>query len=212
MMDFLKPPTDNLYKFMTIMGLILFLVSVTYPSWLAHRTMRAAYEANRDYELLLLDVEKFKKKSDDFEREYNRQVSERPAVESELTDLEKQASNLSKLSSSRQSAFIARLGQLRVKLRENQEKAQETKNASDEAALEAQKKRIELSYKLNVGIWEGRAALVCIVLGGIGGIAGVLLCVFGFNLWSLRVQVYQDAILRKQAELESGSKADPAGS
>ena len=43
----------------------------------------------------------------------------------------------------------------------------------------------------------------------IGAVVGLLLGILGFNAWSLRVEVYHDAILRKQAALESeGEEAD----
>jgi hypothetical protein len=55
-MDFLKPPTDNLYKFVPIPGLLLVLVSLTYPPWLSYRLNISIYELEKDTKILELEV------------------------------------------------------------------------------------------------------------------------------------------------------------
>jgi len=62
---------------------------------------------------------------------------------------------------------------------------------------------IAIKYKVEATIWDTRSAWAIAILALFTSVGGVLLGVKGFNLWSLRVQVYQDAILRKQAALET---------
>src|SRR6185295_11203044 len=38
MLDLIKPPTDNLYKFAAIFGLVLFVVGFVFPPWLFHQS------------------------------------------------------------------------------------------------------------------------------------------------------------------------------
>ena len=211
MIEFLKPPTDNLYKFMCICGLILFLVSATYPFVLAHRLAMAYYDAKRDYDLLDIDREAQEEKGEALKEEIDRQLSEQPIVEAKLSNLEQQIGDGSKLTPKQGSRIAAELEQQRAQLDENRKKVNELRNAAFTASRDVRKKSVELRYKLRVTLREGAAAITVATLGLIGSIAGLALCFFGFNLWSLRVQVYQDAILRKQAEaIEPNDPSKPS--
>ncbi len=58
-MEFLKPPTDSLYKFLALSGLILFLVSITWPPWLLNKLVLSQYEVERDQQILKAEVNHF---------------------------------------------------------------------------------------------------------------------------------------------------------
>jgi hypothetical protein len=85
---------------MTMFGLILFLISVTYPPWLVHTTTLAIYEARRDHEILKMEVAEANKQEEKLNQELDRQRRERPLVESQFADLERRAGDGSHLSRS----------------------------------------------------------------------------------------------------------------
>ena len=81
--------------------------------------------------------------------------------------------------------------------------------AITETMATQRKKLIEVKYKNEAALWESRSGKVISILALIGAAVGLFIGRKGFNLWSLRVQVFQDAILRKQAALESEGKEEP---
>lgn len=44
-------PTDNLYKFMSIVGMIIFLFAITVPEWFRRKNTFQAFEIRRDHEI-----------------------------------------------------------------------------------------------------------------------------------------------------------------
>jgi cell division protein FtsB len=203
--DFLKAPTDNLYKFMCITGLILLLVSATYPPWVANKLTLASYENERDYELLKIDVEDFTRRSGDLHRKYESLHAEHRDLSQQLDNLEEKIKE-SKAHPSRKKddavvAEIIRLKEIQSQLEEKGRQLEEASQADRETSSALQKKSIELIYKSKAILWQSRTAKIMFLLALLGAIAGVIIGRLGFNAWSLRVQVYQDAILKKQADL-----------
>jgi hypothetical protein len=196
--DLLKPPTDNLYKFMCICGLILFLISSTYPPWLVHRTTLASYEAERDSQLLDLDLAESKRRSKAFQDEIAKEDEENLAIDAKLESAQERF-NSKQLSRSERESILAELQRMKTALSERRKKRTELLNAFTELAANIQAKNVELHYKTRVILWEIWYGRVAIILCLLGCALGLMLGRKGFNLWSLRVQVYQDAILKKQA-------------
>jgi len=208
--DFLKPPTDNLYKFMCICGLILFLVSLTYPPWLLHRTTLASYDAQRDSELLDLELEESKRREKAFETQLAEEDKENPRIDAKIAAANEQLKR-KRLSPSERSNILAELKEMLPALDERAKRRTALLNAFKETSTNIQTKSVELRYKTRIvllELWLSRCALIMCV---IGCLLGLLIGRKGFNLWSLRVQVYQDAILKKQAaiETESGTTDQP---
>jgi cell division protein FtsB len=202
MIEFLKPPTDNLYKFMCICGLILFLVSVTYPTWLLNKLVHSYYENRRDSEVLRVDVDSHQWRGELLSRQQDALGTEYDAITRRVDRLKQRAAT----QSSRQSAITEKeLAQLTEAESKLDEKNREILKAALEGFAIANthlEKQIELNYRLKAAQWEVRSSIAISILGILGAGAGALLCRQGFNLWSLRVQVFQDAILRKQAAQE----------
>jgi len=201
--DFLKPPTDNLYKFMCIVGLILFLVSVTYPPWLLHRSTLALLEAQRDSELLQLEADDETNKHQAFMKQAKDEIAEGDVQISRLKAISEQGQNKSRLSTSERTAINREIEAMEAKHLQSIQKREELYKAAQDAALEVQKHSAALRYKTRIITWESWYGRIAMVLCIAGLILGAVLGRKGFNLWSLRVQVYQDAILKKQAEQET---------
>lgn len=206
MIDFLKPPTDNLYKFMTLSGLILLLFSLSYPPWLLNKTKLAIYDAQRDLEILEMEQEADKTKYDEFNRQAAEMLADRELVERQLDALEKRIK--SSKSANDDAAVVAEFKRLQTLFEEKKRRHSEIENATNEMSRSFKRKSIELTYKLRVLEWESRTVVTVGILALLGTVGGFLLGVRGFNLWSLRVQVFQDAILKKQAVLETETKEE----
>jgi hypothetical protein len=197
--DFLKSPTDNLYKFMTLSGLVLLLISVTYLPWLLHKAVLATYDARKDYEILEMEIAEEKKKYEALDRELDRQISERPIIENNMTAMQT-LTEKKQLSPSELSVIRSQLSDVKALLDENEKRQSQLTEAASVASQSVKRKGIELDYKLRIAEWETRNGRILTVLSLLGSVIGGLIAVKGFNAWSLRVQVYQDAILKKQAE------------
>ena len=209
--EFLKPPTDNLYKFMTIVGLILFLISISYPPWLYHRSQMAVFDAERDAELLQLERDDLNEKYRRVVEAINRETDEYNAQSDRIKELTKQTRD-DKLSAKQRTAMTQEIAEMHAKNDANEKQRNSLNQVADEAADKVKKNDVELKYKLRINIWEswyGRIAmLVCLL----GSVVGLIIGRKGFNLWSLRVQVYQDAILIKEAEVIENPQKKPEGS
>lgn len=213
MMDFLKPPTDNLYKFVAMSGLVLFLVSMTYPPWLSYRFSSSIFELEKDTKILELEIEAEETRRTDFKAELD-------AITADGDNTLKEVENLKRLLESQPSrAQKRRLIPERVALEqkykllkaqvEESKKGFNEKRATFMASSDAlRRKQIELKSRLDLAKWaHGQLKLlgwVAIFFAGLGA----FMANAGFIFWYRRVQVYQDAILRKQTALESESKSE----
>ena len=204
-MDFLKPPTDNLYKFVAMSGLLLFLVSMTYPPWLHYRLSSSIFELEKDTKILKLET-----KAEETRRTNFKEALDAIRADSEATG--KEVENLKRLVESQPSrAKVAREQKrrlLQAQVDEIQKRFHEQSAAFTASSDAYEQKLIESQYKLDLVEWTYRqlklldwVALFCVGLGSFMANAG-------FIFWYRRLQVHQDAILRKQAALESQGKSE----
>jgi hypothetical protein len=105
-MDFLKPPTDNLYKFLAMSGLLLFLVSMTYPPWLYYRLNISIYELEKDSKILELEAEAEQTRRKDFKAALD-------VIRADGDDTRKEVENLKRLLQSQPSRAKVALEQKR---------------------------------------------------------------------------------------------------
>jgi hypothetical protein len=94
-----------------------------------------------------------------------------------------------------------------VSLDEKKKREFELRRSLDEVSNNALRKSIENDYKLKIVEWESRNGKLLMVLCLGGLVAGAVIAGRGLILWSLRVQVFQDAILKKQAEATEQQEA-----
>jgi hypothetical protein len=118
---------------------------------------------------------------------------------SRLKTISEQGQNKPRLSISERTAINREIEAMEAKHLQSNRKREELYKATQNAALEVQKHSAELRYKTRVIAWESWYGRIVMVLCIAGLVLGAILGRKGFNLWSLRVQVYQDAILKSQA-------------
>jgi hypothetical protein len=214
-MDFLKPPTDNLYKFLAMSGLLLLLVCQTYPPWLSYRLSISMFELDKDIKVEELEIKAEETRGKDFKAELD-------VSQADADDLLKESENLKRLVESQPShaqkrrLVKERVGPLEKKSRLLQARVEEIKKGFPEkrAAFTASsdaiaQKLIEVEYKHDLIKWELRQLKLLGWVANFGAGLGALMATWGFRLWYRRVQVYQDAILRKQAAaLESERESE----
>ncbi len=71
MLNFLTPPTDNLYKFVAITGLLLIFVSIFYPIFLDIQINEKILEIEKDSKIVTIEATKLDRESNDMQRKTN---------------------------------------------------------------------------------------------------------------------------------------------
>jgi hypothetical protein len=173
------PPTDNLYKFLALTGLIITGISIIYPSIQL-----------QEIQMQMVDVE-----------------IDSGSSESALKELEAMVSNLEKRVSARELVFV--LGKSRkeeasrssskeldTRIREFNNKLQETKKLLDENAKRTAE-NLRRSRKLKI---RGQWLSILHAYSIIGTVSGLIMSGVGFTLWYRRVQVFLD----KKAKMQIG--------
>jgi len=201
--DFLKPPTDNLYKFMCISGLILVLLSLTLPAWLLNKVRYSYLENKRDLEILQVDSEMANDQSEILTGQVETLNKDREYLLKQMESLRSEVASKSPLNRADNLIVEEQLANLKGVQGELEKKDQEWLEkmmAVLSTKAEQRKKLLEIKYKNEAALWDSRNGIAISVLALFTGAFGFWIGRKGFNLWSLRVQVYQDAILKKQAE------------
>jgi hypothetical protein len=229
-------PTDSLYKFVAIFGIIL----VGFGLWLperfvaAHNQQREAYKA---LQLAKIRVDRkkaqsdrvsaeFTKKSDAFREKLKASMAETAALRDKLKPLTAELEQINTNPSTSEDVKRLKGDVKRVEAIMRREEAIKTemqpfqtkiaKNIAEQAALTEEFKPLqaqleEVSDNLQAGNiefenhiqaikelneqagWWFEIAAACLLVG-------IVMIVAGFWLWSVRVQVFQDAILRREAQ------------
>jgi hypothetical protein len=183
-MNFPQLPTDNLYKFMALVGVIVLLSSFVFPSYHMFEIERQQVIARAEFEVLKAKNDLLNSESAelDLEREHLK-------LDMERAKKGKASQESSKEIESRSQNLRDRYAEIRAKRHDI---------LANSALIGGKLEEIERLLK-----WMGHY----IVAMAVGGLVGVLLISSGFRLWYDRVQVYQDALLRKQVN-ENSAKSE----
>lgn len=188
-MEILKPPTDNLYKFLALSGLLLSVFSIVYPAHLYMEIDKDMLILDRDIELLNIGI-----------RELNDKVKDFKSSDSEMEELLKKADEMVEkmvTNTSKQSITTAEESLAEVKKSIGmfmKEQKQFWKISGSH-----QKNLAEIGYKLKLIKFYSNSAKLITGFAIIGLLLGLIMTVSGFTLWYCRSQKYQDQILQKQA-------------
>jgi len=184
MLNFLIPPTDNLYKFIAITGLLFIFASFFYPTILNIKINERILESEKDIEIAKIESAKLEREAGEIELKLN----------IEQKDVETFKENKNIVSPKQLEAEVSDLEQLR----------KQTKEATDIAA-EQLKKNIEIEYNNKLtkfyNDYFGLASNIALS----GEILGFVLMILGFGLWYQKVQKYQDLVLLKEAKENQNS-------
>lgn len=196
-MDLLTPPTDNLYKFQAIAGLLLILVSVTYPPWLYHKAIMAYLAAEHEKVQLQTQATFAQSRRDTLERRRQTLLDDPDKLKQSIHDLE---SKQQETSDSARSNVTAEIDRLRTRWQEVVRTREALVDASDELLLSLQLKAVQIQHQQQVSEAEMSMSQKIMYCGFGGVILGLILTFSGFRNWHRRVQVFQDAALKNQSK------------
>ena len=199
-MEYLKAPTDNLYKFIAIAGAALIAVCVIQTTTQLAEISQQSFQIAKDTAILKVEAESLNERFKASGKEHERLFPEQHTPEKKTTpsdrDSEIQQKNevvLDSASEKMQSSAerVARIGRLEAFRQEN------------DAILDLAFQRLLSAAVLDVQgqrIRELASAFVTWVRIGVFTVGiGILMMILGFCLWYSRVQVFQDRLLQKQA-------------
>jgi hypothetical protein len=209
MFDVLKPPTDNLYKFLALTGLLLLIISVVLPGYALFSLELKRLEALKELNLTKAEIEKSKILQSESE-------SAKHLVDA--ANLQVQAAQL------RGESLTKKKHLSRQELKELKQRVDEVEKAmnnlrdatktfqSKSEALGKQVAIVELrtvdnEYQGEVLESINLALFFLKFLLFVGIIAGGLIAMVGFGLWYRKVQVFEDIILKLTATEMSSKEA-----
>lgn len=189
-----KPPTDNLYKFMTVLGLSLLMVSTYAVYSNVFEYERAMSSLSFDVNLLGEDKAALK--------------AEALSQEANTEQIGKQTARLSKTAADLRRSRTASERDIENVLAETsalQERLSQSKNIVEEIGTkdsDLRAKARELRRRLNSMDSERDHTFTILKLGALGQGAGIFLSYMGVFLWYRRVQRHLDRRLESSNALQ----------
>jgi len=190
MMDLLKPPTDNLYKFMTVGGIVLTVVGVIFPPMFFQQTAMEylAHLHGRDE---LKVHEKFtKERLETLELRKQQTADEKNKLQQRLNQL---------TSGSRVSGNSGEIDKLESRIKETDRQLESIADASYQANLDLGLKEAQTKYEETVSINRRRDSRYFMVIGWVVALIGLYFSIIGFRRWHKRLQQFQDRMVENEA-------------
>ena len=208
MLDLIKPPTDNLYKFQALVGLLLVLVSITYPVWLFRQALLLYFAAINEESQLQIQAEYVQERQNLLQSQMSSMLDDPDQLKKlkeTIDDLENQW--LLATPSPKRNALSSEIDRLRKRRQDSLQSRTALLEESQKLTSELRSKKEQLTYQQSVSKTELRMSRFMFVIGVVGFVAGVLITLRGFSNWRKRVQVYEDQILAREAEKSPSSTA-----
>ncbi len=161
------PPTDNLYKFWGLAGLIIAILSVFWPFSMLTDLSTKIFDTRLEVQKLEIVVASTRSKVDEYREKavlLRARSSNSPPDATTVDELIKEGSDLEHAAT-----------ELRIRL----------------AELSSASAKIE---------FLGSISDMAIRFMWIGGSGGIVIMFWGFGFWYTRVQVFQDKILKREAD------------
>lgn len=188
MIDLIKPPTDNLYKFAALFGLVLFVVGFVFPPWLF-------YQSSLEYLKSLAGDDELAVHKKFTEERNNILEARKEQVKLELDNLQKRLDNLA----SSKSNVSDEINRLESAIKDAKKQAETLEDTALESKLNLELKTAQARQQRTLGVNETRNSRLVMVVGWVIAFIGLLIAFAGFIIWYKRVQVRQDEILEMEA-------------
>ncbi len=195
-------PTDNLYKFVALFGLVLFIFGFYFPQEKFARAFAQLREAKKAQKLAKIRIDRKKAQNEDALNHVQSTMDELKKNQKLLLDAEAalKAKQPSQALESEYKALTEQVRQHNAKVEKNGEEIEKGEaqvvEISDEMSIALVNAEADLDAvnqsKWRV-IWWSIMSIGCLIIGSI-------MMLHGFHQWYARVQVHQDMILRKQAD------------
>jgi hypothetical protein len=199
--ELIKPPTDNLYKFHALVGLLLVLVSITYPVWLYHQALLLYFAARNEESQLQIQAEYVQERRNLLQSQMSSMLDDPDRLKTlkkVIDDLENQW--LLATPSPKRDALSSEIDRLRKRWQDALQSRTALVEESQKLMSDLRSKREQLAQQQSISKTELRMSRFMLVIGVVGFVTGVLITLRGFSKWSKRVQVYQDLTLKREAD------------
>lgn len=179
-MSLLSLPTDNLYKFMALAGIIVFIISLM--------PFNKYYESRLEKIQLAGEIKTVRAEIDNYERKLNNILEVSKLAQTDIENLERQRKeikHMDKRTFSKHLLFEEEMNKFSDNLFELTIKEYDN-------SLIIETKVIELHTRENRQRYIDKTIKTLFVLSILGFIIGVLLTIIGFILWYKKCQIYLD--------------------
>ena len=185
--DLIKPPTDNLYKFLAMFGTIVFLVGFIFPPMMF-------YQSSLEF-LKSLGGDKELAVHEEFAVQRKRSFEERKRqLAAEAADLQNRLARVKNDTTS-----SSDIEKLELAIKDVKKRAEALEDASYEFNLNLKLKAAQVEQQKTLSTNETRNSRFLIGIGWGIGTFGLLIAICGFIMWYKNVQRFEDQILRKEA-------------
>lgn len=197
MFDLLKPPTDNLYKFAAIFGLVLIVVGFIFPPWVFYRSSLEYLKSLAGED----DLTAYRKFAEARSRTLDARTQQ---AKDELDQIQKQHDSLK----------INTIGsteteRLESAIRDAKKRVETLEDASQELTLNLEVKTAQARQQRTFSTNESRNARFLMYLGWSLAAIGGLFSIVGFGFWYWKVQRHLDHILKKEAKSKLTAPPSP---
>ena len=201
MFDLLKPPTDNLYKFIALTGLLVLIISVVLPAYALVTIEMKRLDVVRELNKTSATLEEAK--SLGIEAEAATHDAHAASSQVDAAVARYKAMPKSK-HPSRQEATerLRRLDEIEAatqRLRDTAQKLQSKTEELGKKTAEAHTRSIETDYQNEVLETINLGFVLSKILLLIGSLVGLVIALLGFVLWYRKVQLFEDRVLEKAA-------------
>lgn len=194
MMSLFTPPTDNLYKFLALTGLVFIAVGLAIPAVFFRQTGMEYLAQLRGSQELEVQEEFTNQRLETLKHREQEAIGRR-------TILQKRLDGLNSTSNS------AEVDKLEGLVKEANREIESIADSSKELSLNLALKRAQVNSEETVSVNQRRDSRVLLGIGAIAFLLGLLLSVLGFVLWYRRLQRFQDRETAEKAGARLGFTA-----
>jgi hypothetical protein len=186
--DAIKPPTDSLYKFLAICGLLLFVSSLTTPVWYANKFTEQQLTLLRDAKILNANTKPWQLAADEMRTTSARsQLAAQRYLEALKKAIKKEISE----------------SELKAIGAEADKAGEEFQQAGTTLVLkvtEWEKEYAQVQYQYAMLEHTRDNVHIIFRVASVGAFVGLILMVSGFVFWYKRIQKYEDLLLKNKVE------------
>ncbi|HKR15386.1 MAG TPA: hypothetical protein VJT15_25190 [Pyrinomonadaceae bacterium] len=187
-MSIFTPPTDNLYKFVALSGIVLFLAGFLIPPVFFQETGMEYLKQLRGSDELQVQERFVNQRLETLKLRERQAIDERDKLQKRLVELNA-ASNSPEVE------------KLEGRIKEANREVQSIADASYELSLSLELKRAQVNSEDTVSFNRRRDSRVFLVGGWIVGFIGFFIFApIGFVLWYKKLQRHQDLVCAKEAQ------------
>jgi hypothetical protein len=193
MMSLFTPPTDNLYKFMALAGVVL-IAAFAVPLVIFHQAGTEYLDQLRGSKELAVQERFTKDRLGMLEGRKQQVLDQKNKLQNRLDGL-------------KAASTTTGADKLEGQIREANSEIEKIDDASHELSLSLALKRAQVEQEETVSYNRSRDSRALMLVGALGVLLGLFLSSFGFFLWYKKLQRYQDRLVTKEVEIKTADDA-----